>query len=782
MASPLPEEKAFDPKKLGRLALARRSFSMEAELIKSSRWNIPSEDPDVQRPISLDSQVSTSSLDMSSLRTLGSSPSKLRPRNPSRDGASSRNEETRATNIAKMPIFHGGDGARETQANGLECAAGPQDTHRFTSSSSGSVNGGRGRTTSRPVRSFSICQGVGENAIAALSELGRRRSGEKPSIILPSNRPFLVGEHANRQQQREASTLSSTVSGNQCVPIDSSAQPGVGKDSSTETFRKEAPNITILSKLLFFGGGTPQKEATLACQSPPEAMQLSPDVTMVSQSDSCSSGDVQQSYLFQLGQIMGEVSVEPRAPVALQPPSRDFDESASTVSSLEHYSSVASNRKVPPERNQRFRSFLFLIAVVATALVSVHDNESFVRIYSQTKQALVPLASDAIIETRYRVEELTKQVLVTKAQTQWMERMARGVSCYVDMELALTRCHKASKLTRDLFTIAIDFILEPTSPPETILRPGSQWPTLSVDVISTALVATEKNTRTMNQTGRPSEGSTPEDLNTTHHNTADGSTHGNAVASSTAVVTLKQTVSVSPAKVLRSDARTMNGVIPETETETATEESSTDGFDGDCGKGTGTATTKDAVSITIQENDKATVRDDSAAMANFQHAAVQDLRQAMGKRVMTQLGRQNTSFSLSLSAQVGFHPKDNGSNFDSNSYQRMSSITLTSREAMDRNGEERLGRQFSEETFSCSTPSPPFLLAAGKSICRVFDSEKVGNDNEEQSTTELLGANADGDEFLHKPLVEVVGDFFRERRKRKQSERRDRKKRMKSRS
>ena len=145
----------------------------------------------------------------------------------------------------------------------------------------------------------SVSNGVGDEAISALSELARRQSGVAPPIVLPTNKPFLVGENANRLFQRDQQRGTRLYS-DESMDQDNALLP--------EPQRKEAPpNITILSKLLFFGGTTPIPSSHQpAFSTTPDVIQLSPDVTMVSQSEhSCSSQNAEPSYLLQLGHILG---------------------------------------------------------------------------------------------------------------------------------------------------------------------------------------------------------------------------------------------------------------------------------------------------------------------------------------------------------------------------------------------------------------------------------------------------------------------------------------------
>ena len=62
------EESSFDPKAFCRLSLARRA-SLTDEEVSARRWNLSS-DQGINRSISIGSQLSSSSLDMRSLRKL----------------------------------------------------------------------------------------------------------------------------------------------------------------------------------------------------------------------------------------------------------------------------------------------------------------------------------------------------------------------------------------------------------------------------------------------------------------------------------------------------------------------------------------------------------------------------------------------------------------------------------------------------------------------------------------------------------------------------------------
>ncbi len=85
----------------------------------------------------------------------------------------------------------------------------------------------------------SVSNGVGDEAISALSELARRQSGVAPPIVLPTNKPFLVGENANCLFQRDEQ---------KGMRVSSGESMDQRNASPPETQRKEAPpNITCFS-------------------------------------------------------------------------------------------------------------------------------------------------------------------------------------------------------------------------------------------------------------------------------------------------------------------------------------------------------------------------------------------------------------------------------------------------------------------------------------------------------------------------------------------------------
>lgn len=360
LSSPLPQRTTFDSRKLGQLALARQAMSIESEVARSSVWNLHPE-PCIR---SIDSRSSTKSLNLSSLRKLGASPNKREARRPS-DGTP--NEDVTVASNAKTTHEHSSGRRREatlvnTDRDTMLSNSKPTSIERGAPSRDPIPEAGNVRPRRPLTARASLCRGVDEKALAAVAELARRQSSEAPSIVLPTNRPFLVGELASRIQQQSTPPFQTHI-----IPTSASSNPSPPTRTSTpyKEKGKKAPDIRVLSKLLFFGGTTPQKVFRSA-QSTPEA--VTPDSTLSPRSMSGSTDSFQHSYLLQLGQIMGGLAQEE----PIQRAAREWDETShstnSTISSLEH--PVAEKRETPRRVRRSLRFFLFLIACVASSRIT----------------------------------------------------------------------------------------------------------------------------------------------------------------------------------------------------------------------------------------------------------------------------------------------------------------------------------------------------------------------------------------------------------------------------
>ena len=384
LSSPLPQRTTFASRKLGQLALARQAMLVELEGGRAALWNLHPE-PGIR---SIDSCSSTKSLNLTSLRKLGASPNKCDTRRPSE--GTPKEGVTVASNANATHDYSSGRRREATLMNT------DRDTVLSNSEPASIELGAPSREAIpeegniRPRRPLtargSLCSGVDEKALAAVAELARRQSSEAPSIVLPTNRPFLVGELANRIQQQTTPPSHTPI-----IPTSPLRNPSTPTSTSTphKEIGKKAPDIRVLSKLLFFGGTSPQK-AFISAQSTPEA--VTPDVTVYPQSRSASTDSFHQSYLLQLGQIMGGLAQEK----PMQRNARELDETAhsntSTNSSLEHL--VTEKRETPRRVKRSLRLFLFLIACVSSSWITFqYGGCVFSTLDKMKKVKLVPFGT-----------------------------------------------------------------------------------------------------------------------------------------------------------------------------------------------------------------------------------------------------------------------------------------------------------------------------------------------------------------------------------------------------
>ena len=854
MTSSSSQEKMFDPKKLGRLALARRAMSMESEVTRSSRWNLPPEEG-VHRSICLDAHVSTSSLELSSLRALRSSPNKRKSPNAASDNDANRLvHETKAPSANRSEAastdsntWFGGQETRSRSHGPSKSACSPPETSQLDQEEANCTNGSndsrQARGSASRTQRTSIRQGVDEKAIAALSELARRRREEAPPILLPSNRPFLVGENANRL----AAAGQQIRLSKRGVPTEEPMNASKKRELSIDHPQREAPDITVLSKLLFFGGTTPHK-VSVSNQSTPEAV-LSPDLTTVSQSDSCSSGD-EHTYLLQLGHIMGEVS--PLLP-PLQPRAGDFEETASTVSSLDQ--PEVQDIDFPPRRHI-LRCFLFSMACMMLSVIIFCEREHITTVHGEMKQTF-----------KQHVEGLMKE-------TSWTVRLKAidWADDSFDGEQALIMLARWKNLTFNAYSSVMDFILEPTNPPEQMIRARNQFttnlPWTLPDVFSTAVVLIPEQATRRTKIIRPRSQRTvrsplPDETYTAVVEVlADKSSEdleSDEVEQTTSPVIntediITTTVQEMVEEVLMSKQDHVN-VMPHRGTMTldSARKDSEDSTDVTQSAGsplpdetyaavveepadtespeeferdeivspvnnddTITTTALETVveafmsvqdhhhcmkSVELAQKFPEDMADETrsnriSAKDRLQAAAMQDLLRVMRENVSMQLGPpRNTLENLSLTAHVALrsdcvvpvddspskhvNPRDLVVNSDLNFWSRKETPFLSLKLGiMNIDNKKQQERVWSDDIFSCvlSRPFAHQCLPSGSmnNICcapQSVDEHAAALDD----SNRVLRMKEEEDGFLQKPLIDVVGDFFRERRKRRQDKRRERK-------
>lgn len=703
-------KKSFDPKAFCRLSLARKALSTDD--ISARRWNLSS-DQGINRSISLGDQVPSSSPDIKSLRKLASLQNHS---NGSSDG--DYQQEVIVGNKASSGAASLRGMKQVDQPN--ECSDGLQ--------------------ISITRKHSSVSNGVGDEAISALSELARRQSGVAPPIVLPTNKPFLVGENANRLFQRDEQK-GMRVSSGEMMDQHNASPP--------ETQRKEAPpNITILSKLLFFGGTTPNKPKTVTQPQPtfamtPDVVQLSPDVTSVSESEhSGSNQNVEPSYLLQLGHIMG--APFPRTPI--QPKPSDLDEVSSTVSSLEHFYSVAPELEECPQRpRHRFRSSFLFVAFIVSTFIILGGNEYIFEIYENTKQRTRAAYSVTLQGTKASLAQTGKDVyskvmLKLDSCLNLHSAATDNINEYIHWDQIYIVLVRWQHLIIDTYFTIKDFLEEQANPPDQILPYKSSFEFLweFPDEISTAVVV-------VNPTVLSAYSKVP--LDVSELETSINGKNGEILVSQSSAKPELSNITNLNKSGLEEESGYINGSnVAEGEKEHV-------------------STAVSSAQMHPKFNTSYLVTKDSAKN-RLQAESKAKLMQAMGQKVAALLVLpRSTSFALSFTAKAAFRPQHE------NSFKRISAVPLAPRDLVHCEVAGKLQNTPFTELLSCPEKAVASFTPS-RSICRAGEVSKI--EELRAVHTDILLETEDETDFLQKPLAEVVFDFFREKRKNRRERRRKR--------
>jgi hypothetical protein len=180
-------------------------------------------------------------------------------------------------------------------------------------------------------------------------------------------------------------------------------------------------------------------------------------------------------------------------------PALDLDETtqstSSTISSLEY--SVAEKRETPPRVRKNLRRFLFFMACIVSSWITFQDGGYIIGTFEATKVKLVPCAREQYNTAVRQVELLLERTEWTEVYTQTVDWLHGNIALeYV--WIVVQKWHNFTQYTRQTLMIMAPANTTTQIIPRVQVTPNIQW-NLPKN-ISTALTETNRGAASLNET------------------------------------------------------------------------------------------------------------------------------------------------------------------------------------------------------------------------------------------------------------------------------------------